>query len=166
MLQLAVGSVSWDLYHLLWFFAMVFLNFQLGGHVLFGSQLEEWSSMAHAATASVRMLLGYYSFDPMYEIAPFAATVWFWSFLVTMVFVLMNSIFALVADYLHVIRTSIGDTDPIWTDAYNAAVDLWWRLGWRKIQFQDGEYKMAFLENPYGGYVEGLMEVAEVPDYL
>lgn len=163
MLQLTVGTVTWDLYHLLIFFGMLFLNFQVGGHILFGPELEEWSSMVEAGATSVRMLLGSYQFDPMFEIAPVSATMWFWSFLFSMVLVFMNLIFAMIADYFHSIRESLGETDTLWRDTVNAIKDLWWRLEWRKIQFDDSEYKTAFIEGAYTDVVEGLMEACEVP---
>jgi hypothetical protein len=166
MLQMTVGTTFWDLCHLLVFFAMIFLNFQLGGHILFGAQLEEWSDMIKSGATSVRMLLGTYLFDPMYEINPVAATCWFWGFLLTMSFILMNLIFAMIADYFHGIRESVGDTDSVYVDAKNAMKDLWWRLGWRKINIEDGEYKIAFCDNPYNEVVEGLMEACEVPVQL
>jgi hypothetical protein len=163
MLQLTVGTVTWDLYHLLIFFGMLFLNFQLGGHILFGPELEEWSSMVEAGATAVRMMLGSYRFEPMYEIAPVSATLWFWSFLFSMVLVLMNLIFAMIADYFHSIRESLGETDTLWRDSVNAVKDLWWRLEWRKEQFSDSEYKTAFIEGAYQDVVEGLMEACEVP---
>lgn len=134
--------------------------------MLFGAELEEWSTMVSASSTSVRMILGSYDFDPMYEVAPVSATVWFWGFLLTMAFILMNLIFAMIADYFHVIRESVGVTETVWGDSVNAAKDLWWRMGWRKINFQDGEYKVALLENPYNEVCQGLMEAAQVPASL
>jgi len=163
MIQLTIATVSWDLYHLFVFFVMLFLNFQLGGHILFGGEIEEWSSLPKSGATSVRMLLGTYPFKPMYEMAPFSAVCWFWGFLITVVFILMNLIFAMVADYFSVVRRMVGLTDPIWVDTINACKDLWWRMGWRKINFQDSEYKVAILENPYQDVVSGLLEVAQVP---
>merc|ERR1740133_179048 len=153
MLQMTVGTTFWDLCHLLVFFTMLFLNFQLGGYILFGCELEEWSTMTQAGATSVKMMLGNYQFQPMFDIAPVSATCWFWGFLLTMVFILMNLIFAMTADYFHVIRGSLGDTDSLWQDSKNAAVDLWWRMGWRKINLEDREWKMAFIENPYNEVV-------------
>jgi len=164
MLQLTVGTTFWDLSHLLVFFATLFLNFQLGGHILFGSELKEWSTMVEAGGTSVQMMLGNYLFEPMYEIAPVSATCWFWGFLFTMSFILMNLIFAMVADYFHVIRRAIGATDSLFEEIKNAFAELWWRWGWRKINLEDGEYKMAFIEYPYSDeLIPGLMELCEAP---
>lgn len=163
MLQMTIGTTFWDLCHLLIFFATLFLNFQLGGHILFGSELEEWSTMVNAGATATRMMLGSYEFAPMYEIAPVSATCWFWGFLLSMAFILLNLIFAMVADYFHVIRESIGDTDSLWDDTRNSVRDLFWRVGWRKINFSDGEYKSALCENPYNEVAQGLMDTSEVP---
>jgi len=166
MLQLTIGTTFWDLCHLLIFLGTLFLNFQLGGHVLFGSELEEWSTMVAAGSTTVRFMLGNYEFDPMFEVAPVSAACWFWGFLLTMVFILLNLIFAMVADYFHVIRGSIGDTDSILEDSRKAVKDLWWRFGWRRIQLEDREFKAAFIENPYQNIVQDLMEASEVPASL
>jgi hypothetical protein len=162
MLQLTVGSTFWDLCHLFVFFFMVFLNFMLGGHVLFGPELESWSTMVGSGATAVQTLLGTYAFDPMYDVAPISATFWFWGFLLCMVFVLMNMIFAMVADYFHVIRGFVGETNTLGEDMYNAAKDLWWRIGWRKINMEDGEYKVAFFENPYNDVSDLLMDNSQV----
>lgn len=166
MLQLTVGTTSWDLYHLFVFFAMLFLNFQIGGHILFGPEIEAWSTLPAAGATSMRMMLGTYPFAPMYEMAPFSAICWFWSFLFTVVFILLNLIFAMIADYFHVIRGMVGHTDPLWKTIGHSCSDFWWRLGWRKINLEDGEYKVAFLENPYADVVTGLMEASQVPASL
>lgn len=166
MLQLTIGTVSWDFYHLFVFFTMLFLNFQVGGHVLFGAEIDSWSSLPKAGATSVRMLLGTYPFDPMYEMAPFSAICWFWTFLITVVFILMNLIFAMVADYFHVVRRMVGPTDSVWKDIANATKDLWWRMGWRWINLEDREFKAAFLENPYQDVCPGLEEASQVPDSM
>lgn len=163
MLQLTIGNVSWDLYHLFIFFAMLFLNFQTGGHILFGPELEEWSSLSSAGSTSVQVMLGNYPFSPMFEMAPFSAVCWFWSFLISVVFVLLNLIFAMISDYFGTIRKIVGATDPIWTDSWNAIVDLGWRFWWRKVNLEDMELKAAFIDNPYNEVVPGLMEASQVP---
>jgi polycystin 1L2 len=170
MLQLTLGSTWWDVTHLLVFFVVIFINFMLGGHILFGQKLSEWSTLVKAGTTSIRMLLGDFAFDDMYEIYPVAATIWFWTFLLSMIFIMMNIAFAIIADYFHVFRRSIGATPTIWTDIVVALKEMRWRLVWRKEVWSDAESREEYCDaccySPYRGVLENLMAAAQVPEGL
>lgn len=184
MLQLALGSAFWDATHLFFFFCMMFFNFVLGGHIMFGPETEAWSTMVNAGATSVKMLLGSYDFDEMYNIAPVSASLWFWGFLLSLAFILMNLLFAIIADYTHVIRESIGYTPTLWHDIKEASKDMYWRLQWRWLNVSDPEGEdlkerckeyaeyccvhpyTGTWSHPYNDLVEGLMQACEVPASL
>jgi len=170
MLQLTLGHTFWDVTHLLLFFLVIFMNFMLGGHILFGPALWDWSTLVLSASTSLKMLLGDFAFDDMYEIAPVSATIWFWFFLLSMTFILMNFCFAIIGDYFHVFRRSIGATPTLWDDIVVSLKEQWWRLSWRWDRFREAgdreDYCSACCYSPYYELLEGLMEAAQAPPSL
>jgi len=102
----------------------------------------------------------------MYEVAPVSATIWFWSFLLSMVFVLMNLLLVIIIDHYLTFKNAIGPTPTILTDAIDACSDLIWRLDWRKDQFQDSEYKACFLENPTQELPDELAQASNVSEEM
>jgi hypothetical protein len=170
MLQLTLGHTFWDVTHLLLFFLVIFINFMLGGHILFGPELWDWSTLVKSASTSLRMILGEFAFDDMFEIAPVSATIWFWFFLLSMTFILMNFCFAIIGDYFHVFRRSIGATPTVVEDIIASLKEMWWRWGWRRERFSEADdretYCAACCLSPYYEVLENLMEAAQVPESL
>merc|ERR1719428_2199384 len=62
-----------DIIHFLIIFLLMFLSFALGGYILFGNMLHEWSSLLRSINVSFQALMGRADFDRMYEIAPISA---------------------------------------------------------------------------------------------
>merc|ERR1712032_1689008 len=127
-------------------FLVLLANFALGGRVLFGKELHNWSTYLRAWSTTTRMLLGSHLSHEMYEAAPISASIWFWLFLLTMVFVMTNLLLAIVVDNHLSLRQAVGPTNGIIYDIRQAWADLWWRLDWRRDQISEGEYKAAFLQ--------------------
>merc|ERR1719167_181568 len=111
MIQFAVTGSFYFIFHFQIIFGVLFMNFVLGGHVLFGPELDEWSSMGKAASTTVQMLLGTFDFDRMYAILPYSAMTWLFLFLFSMVFLLMNILTAILIDHFTTLRRIIGQTD-------------------------------------------------------
>mmetsp|Transcript_42482 Transcript_42482/g.74494 ORF Transcript_42482/g.74494 Transcript_42482/m.74494 type:complete len:1050 (+) Transcript_42482:81-3230(+) len=164
MLQTSIGNTFWDVLHLMLYFFVIFFNFTLGGHILFGAELQSWSTLVKSASASIRMMMGHFEFEEMYEVAPFSSTVWFWSFLLFLVFIFMNFLFAIIADYFATYREAVGVTTTILDDIISGWKDLIWRMYWRRQMFSEGEYKECCCSNPYSGIVEELMYKSAVSD--
>jgi len=165
MIQLALASAFVDVCHFLLIFVVTFANFALGGRILFGAVMLEWSSFTRSIGTSLRVLMGHFDFDSMYAIAPVTATIWFWVFLLSMIFVLSNVLLAIIADHFKTFRALIGPTKPILRDAALGWRDFCWRCEWRKENCKDGEY-CEVIANPYGDLLESLMEKSEVDESM
>lgn len=135
--QLSIGNSFWDVMHFLFIFMPMFFNFVLGGIALFGVELEAWSSWGQAISTCVRMLLGSYQFEDMYEVAPFSATVWYWLFLTCLVFVMLNFLTAIMIEHVVALRTLVGPTPTILEDA---------KVGLRDLRFRCFEFMPQMLE--------------------
>jgi len=87
-----------DLLHFLVIFIAVFGNFALGGYILFGQQVKEWSSAVWALNTSFRALMGDFAYADMYEVAPFQAQVWFWLYVILIFLIMLNMLLAIIMD--------------------------------------------------------------------
>eukprot|EP00927_Polykrikos_kofoidii_P056615 TRINITY_DN50710_c0_g1_i1.p1 TRINITY_DN50710_c0_g1~~TRINITY_DN50710_c0_g1_i1.p1 ORF type:complete len:885 (+),score=142.43 TRINITY_DN50710_c0_g1_i1:258-2912(+) len=162
-IQLALFSALWDVLHFLILYLAVFGNFALGGRILFGHELKDWSGYARATSTSLRVLMGQMDFDEMNEIAPVASMVWIWLFLATMSLLFSNLLLVIFFDHFNSFRTMIGPTPSMFHDAWNGWRDFLWRTEWRIDLIKDGEYRDA-IDNPYADLVDELMEKAEVDE--
>merc|ERR1719238_1549437 len=71
-----ISSALSDLLHFAIIFAVLFVNFAIAGHVLFGHEVKVWSSVTKALQSALGMAFGRVNFDEMYEIAPYSALIW------------------------------------------------------------------------------------------
>jgi len=133
----------------------------IGGHVLFGAALEEWSTVGNSLSSAIKMLMGAFDFENMYDYAPFSATAWFWLFLLTMVFLLMKLLTAMLVYHFAKFRRIVGPTESIFVDAWNGFRDLIWRLEWRWDYIRMWDFLAAF-QNPYEDLMDGVMTKANI----
>ncbi|CAE7719014.1 pkd2, partial [Symbiodinium sp. KB8] len=102
----AVGSIF---YFFIVFF-VVFANFAMGAHFLFGHILYSWSTTFLPFASSLRVLMGDFDFMGMYDIAPVSSVSWFMLFIVMVAFVLVNLFIAIVTDsYQRVHAETVGN---------------------------------------------------------
>jgi len=94
-----MSSAGADLMHFGIIFLVLFVNFALAGHVLFGHEVTEWSSPSKALQSAIAMAWGRVDFSPMYEIAPYSALIWLFGYVMAMVMLSMNMVLAIIADH-------------------------------------------------------------------
>lgn len=162
-IQIAIGLSFFDVCHFLCIYLTILANFVLGGRILFGQELENWSSIMKAGGSTLRMLMGHAELREMYEIAPVSTTIWFWLFLICVMFVLSNLMLAIIYEHWENFRSLIGPTPTMLQDAKIGWEDFLWRFEWRVDLVKEGEYREA-LNNPYDSICEEIMEAAEVDD--
>ncbi|CAE7522065.1 pkd2, partial [Symbiodinium pilosum] len=88
----ALGNVM----YFFMFFFVVFVNFAMGAHFLFGHILYSWSQSVLPFMSSFRVLMGDFDFMSMYAIAPVSAVSWFTLFTLFVCFVMLNLFIAIV----------------------------------------------------------------------
>ncbi|KAG6610287.1 Ca2-modulated nonselective cation channel polycystin [Phytophthora cinnamomi] len=77
-------------------FAVVFVAFAVGGTVLFGDRVEDFSSFMNAMKSCVNMIYGDFDFDSIKDID--YSVVYYWSYMAMETFVLLNIVLAIVVD--------------------------------------------------------------------
>jgi len=88
-----------DLLHYAIIFSVLFVNFAIAGHVLFGSEVTEWSTVTKALQSSLAMAWGRMEFNPLHEVAPFASLIWLLGYVIGMVMLSMNMLLAIISDH-------------------------------------------------------------------
>eukprot|EP00392_Amoebophrya_sp_AT5.2_P007459 g7474.t1 len=75
--------------------------------ILFGPQLEEWNTLLKAMGVTLKIIYGDFDYDKIYRITPVIASLWFFSFIVILVFLVLNLLTALVYDkYMGVMHST------------------------------------------------------------
>mmetsp|Transcript_58253 Transcript_58253/g.109755 ORF Transcript_58253/g.109755 Transcript_58253/m.109755 type:complete len:786 (-) Transcript_58253:116-2473(-) len=94
-----ITSAFADLTHFGLILVVVFVNFALAGYVLFGPEIPEWSRVNKALQTTLAVPFGRLDYETMHNIAPFTALTWLFSFIVTIVFILLNMLLAIITDH-------------------------------------------------------------------
>jgi len=166
MIQITLADGFWDVLHFMMIFLVIFNNFAVGGKILFGPELEGWSTYPQCCASAVMMLMGAANFDALYEVAPITSTIWYWLFILMMMFLLMNLLIVIIVDHFCQIRDSCGETAGILHDLRWSWKEFLFKLEWRRDQFREGEYKACFLGNPYQDLMDGLLQNAKASEAM
>ncbi|CAD7929167.1 unnamed protein product [Amoebophrya sp. A25] len=130
LLSLTLYNSMHDMVHYLIVFFTVFFNYALGGHALFGALLEEWSTMSKSINTSFLAILGEFDFNQMFELSPITATLWFWSFMILMTFILLNLLIAMIFDQYHQIKRNMGESKGVAAQTLEFIGELNWNIDW------------------------------------
>merc|ERR1711904_377149 len=118
--RIALISKTWalasmDIVHYYYILATVFVNFSLGGYVLFGAQLHAWSTIQNSCMSAFAMTFGKVDYESLHAIAPMLAAVWFWSYIIIVVFILFRILTSLIVGHYAEVRSSLGEVgQSIW----------------------------------------------------
>lgn len=94
--------------HYLIVFVIVMANFIVSGYVLFGEQLEHWSSFGKATCSAVLMLFGRFDYEEFHEVAPVNAAIWFGSFFTLVCLVITGLTTATILHHYLGVRLKTG----------------------------------------------------------
>lgn len=166
MIQITLADGFWDVMHLVLIFLVVFNNFAVGGKILFGPELEDWSTYPQCRASAVLLMMGAAKFDQLYEVAPISATIWYWLFILIMMFLMLNLLTVIIVEHFCQTRNTCGETAGLMKDLKLSWKDFCFRMEWRRDQFREGEYKAFFMGNPYEGLVEGLLQNAKASEEM
>jgi hypothetical protein len=116
-----------DILHFLLIFMVIFFNFVVGGHILFGTKLPEWSTLLLSVSSTFRALMGSFDYAALYQIAPVAASCWFWLFIITMSLLLFNLLIAIMLEHYQTMCKRTGFTNSLFQQVWESFTDvLFW----------------------------------------
>merc|ERR1719506_759466 len=128
-----MSSAGADLIHFGIIFLVLFVNFALAGHVLFGHEVPDWSSPVKSLHSSLAMAYGRVDFAPMYDIAPVSGLMWLFGYVVAMVMLSMNLVLAIIADHYGGVfhANNAGDKGyDLFGQLHAMFYELWWNFSY------------------------------------
>lgn len=117
-------EASVDMLHFLLIFGIVFINYALGGHLLFGKQLKEWKSLGASVNACFLVLMGDFSYEEMYAIAPIVSQLWFWTYMLLVFLVMLNMLLAIVMDAYSNVKEQSQSSDSLYAQMWSLAQEV------------------------------------------
>jgi hypothetical protein len=93
-----LDSASQHLVNLLVIFLMVVLSYAVMATALFGSGMRDFYSYDNAIASLLRMLIGDFDYDGLKEEQWYLAALFFWSFIILGLFLLLNMMIAVIGD--------------------------------------------------------------------
>jgi hypothetical protein len=149
-----------DILHFLLIFVVIFFNFVVGGHILFGTKLPEWSTLLLSVSATFRALMGSFDYAALYRIAPVAASCWFWLFIVTMSLLLFNLLIAILLEHYQTMCKRTGYTNSLFQQLWESFTDV---LFWLQLDFLPRTWrKIRRKEHDDIPHVSSVLEVIEM----
>lgn len=145
-----MSSAGADLIHFGIIFLVLFVNFALAGHVLFGHEVPDWSSPVKSLHSSLAMAYGRVDFAPMYDIAPISGLMWLFGYVVAMVMLSMNLVLAIIADHYGDVfhANNAGDKGyDLFGQLHAMFYELWWKFSYSFRNVYRVLYEKFF---PYG----------------
>lgn len=107
-------AASQDLLHFSIVMVSVYVCLAVAAVVLFGEDVEEFSTLDRAAMTCFRVLLGEYDWDQMASVGRVLAGIWLWFFVVIIDLLLLNMVLAILMDAYQVVKSkaSVMTTVP------------------------------------------------------
>mmetsp|Transcript_22 Transcript_22/g.63 ORF Transcript_22/g.63 Transcript_22/m.63 type:complete len:797 (+) Transcript_22:94-2484(+) len=103
-----VGQAASDLGHLGMMVAIAFCNLALGGYLVFGPELLEWSTIERAIMTTISILFGQGNLGAMYKIAPVSTLLWGSAYLICIIILMMSMISAILIAHHREVRKKRG----------------------------------------------------------
>lgn len=109
-----LSSASVDVAHFSIVFLTIFLTYVMMGTGLFGRHLDDFSTFARSLNTCFVMLMGDFDAPSLWATGRPMAAVWFWSFHLIIILLLLNMLLAIIMDTYSDVKTSMGNTDTLW----------------------------------------------------
>ena len=118
-------------------FFLVVMGYTICGNTLFGHALWEWRDFGTSFVSLLRILLGDFDYPAMKQEAPALAAVFFWSYVILGLFMLLNFIIAIITDAFSKVK---GEQNTV-------SLDLQITRAWKKLlrSFTWKKFKSRFF---------------------
>mmetsp|Transcript_67813 Transcript_67813/g.157430 ORF Transcript_67813/g.157430 Transcript_67813/m.157430 type:complete len:406 (-) Transcript_67813:313-1530(-) len=124
-----LSKASSDIFHFAIVFLTVFMVFTLSAEILWGQEVEAFSTAARSTQSVFRILLGDFDWDDLHKVGRAQAVVWFWLFMWLVNLVMLNMLLAIIMDVYTDVKGSVGKAETLWTQS----VEIFER--WRAQRF-------------------------------
>jgi len=108
MVQTLLHSVNF-IFHFFLFLAVVFCTFALSGYILFGEQIDGWSTPGRSFARLLLVLFMRFDYNEFHKVAPISSAVWFSSFFVVASVLLVKLLTAAILHHYLDVRERLGE---------------------------------------------------------
>lgn len=153
-------------------FLVIFSNFVVTGFLLFNSQIASWSTLSKSINECFEILMGEFEFDEMKNVHPFAASLWFWSFMILVLLITLSMLLAVILETYSIVKVEQAEesADGMFTQLYYLVLQSrWYRFlarccaskenkiesSWLRIEkvyddliMMEGAQRLTMLKNP------------------
>merc|ERR1712070_571944 len=106
-----------DIIHFFLVFITIFICYAIAGMVVFGSQLYKFSQLHLAFYEAFETLFGVFDFADLYYVDPFSAVLWFFSFNILVLLIMLNMLLAIIMDQYTDVKGKATDAVTLWAQA-------------------------------------------------
>jgi len=111
-----LGDAFVDLAHFLLVFLSIFLTYAVAGVVLFGREVDSFTNVMRACNTCFRIMMGDFDWEELLEVGRMFAGVWFLSFVVIIVLLMLNMLLAIVMDAYSEQKARLGEAETLWQE--------------------------------------------------
>jgi len=122
-----------DIAHFFIVLILVFLSYAIAGMFLFGHRMLEFSEFHMAINKCFLLMLGNFNYEELAMEFPFTATLWFLTFEVMVVLVMLNMALAIVMDIYTQVAADAENEDTILSQSLKYIDNAWYRRKWVKL---------------------------------
>lgn len=123
-------------------FLVIFSNFVVTGFLLFNSQIYEWSTLEKSINECFEILMGEFDFPQMYNVHPFAASLWFWAYMILVLLITLSMLLAVILETYSVVKLEGSDehSEGMYTQLRFIALQSRWYRHFAGLDEQLGQF--------------------------
>mmetsp|Transcript_1727 Transcript_1727/g.2934 ORF Transcript_1727/g.2934 Transcript_1727/m.2934 type:complete len:825 (+) Transcript_1727:81-2555(+) len=108
-----------DFFHFFIVMFTMFNSYVVAGMIIFGRRIWNWSNLELAYNETFLLLMGDLDYDELSSEYPLTAGLWFWTFVLLVMLLMLNMLMAIVMDVYTEVKGAASNVDPIWVQLYN-----------------------------------------------
>lgn len=124
MVTRTLSRATNDIFHFGIVFMSVFVAYVLSGLCLFGEELTDFADFDRSMNSCWRLLLGDFDWEELRVVGRLEAGLWFWSFSIMLMLIMLNMLLAIVMDFYTEVKASVGNAETL----YSQSMELWNRF--------------------------------------
>lgn len=111
-------TASTDLFHFLLVFCSVFLTYAVAGVLVFGREVAGFTTLWRAIVSCLEAMMGEFHWDEMSQVSRGVAAIWFVSFMVIVVMLMLNMLLAIVMGAFFHQKETCQSEKTVWKEAW------------------------------------------------
>jgi len=111
-----LSSSAMDLLHFFVVFVSVFMTYAVSGCICFGKSIDNFVTFPRAFVSSFRIMMGDFDFEELAEVGRAEAMLWFMSFQVIVVMLMLNMLLAIIMEAYGIQSALLRESESLWSE--------------------------------------------------